>query len=502
MVEGGMKPAIVIDIVVVEGHVPMRSVLRDSQLREVNVGKHIVFRNVAGGRRDKIIVRFDGRRPYASCEDVASIIASASLDNATRVDVSRIAPEHRVKLRYVTAKHMYTFDQYTQGASPAANCVFVGMDMDLTASDISCLESDVSSMYASADISNEPGNVLPPSALAKRIREWVSRFAAENFARGAERPRCRLLTHANIKAQGLTLIDAVGRASSNAPCMLVIEFMRARTGNRTGNRQTPTIAIAGKGVVFDSGGLALKSFNGMRGMHADKTGAAVATAVFLSACKHAAELDMRVNLVVALPLVENSVSGVATRPGDIVRSCSGMTVEISDTDAEGRLILADAMCYLRRYRPTHLIDFATLTDSGSLTHPNIAACVFVPGDSMWAMADAAGRRVGERVWRMPPWLDDDKDLNSDVADVRNTSGGMSQANGYTASLFLSKFLPESCPPEHWMHVDISRNTASKEGVFVASGVAFGSEFVRRLMDSLMQRVTQKTSSPNSKRSRP
>ena len=236
----------------------------------------------------------------------------------------------------------------------------------------------------------------------------------------------------------------------------------------------------GKGVVFDAGGLNLKPPSAMTGMHGDKSGAAVVGAIFGNMAGKMAAAGIR--LVALMPMVENTISGSAMRPGDIVKACNGLTVEIGDTDAEGRLILADALAYAGKEYPgaSCMIDFATMTGYGTTIHHDLAAVFYTLDDALSKRVIEAGDAMGERVWRMPPWSEYAYLTGSKVADVRSYGWG-TQDDGFMASLFLGRFIHASC--KSWMHVDISKNTLSgdeSDTPFIATGVALGVELLTTL----------------------
>jgi leucyl aminopeptidase len=234
------------------------------------------------------------------------------------------------------------------------------------------------------------------------------------------------------------MVYAVGRAASphRAPRMIELDW---------GDERHPRIAIVGKGVCFDSGGLDIKTAAGMRHMKKDMGGAAHAIALALLVMKK--RLPVRLHLLI--PAVENAVSGDAFRPGDILNSRDGLTVEIGNTDAEGRLILGDALTRAAEGKPELMLDFATLTGSARIAlGPEIPA-LFANND---ALADAlltSGNTVSDPLWRMPLWQSYNRKLSSDVADIIN-AGEDALAGPIVASLFLQKFVPPEIP---WAHLD-------------------------------------------------
>ena len=242
----------------------------------------------------------------------------------------------------------------------------------------------------------------------------------------------------DVLANGYPLIDAVGKAAEKAHAPRLIELI-------WGNPDHPRIAIIGKGVCFDSGGLNIKPGSGMRQMKKDMGGAAHALA--LAKLVIAARLPVRLHLL--LPAVENAIAGNAFRPGDIVKSRAGLTVEIDNTDAEGRLVLADALTRAGESTPELIVDFATLTGAARVALGPDLPAMFSNDDQVASDLEAASTVQQDPVWRLPLWSGYDEMLNSDIADIVNSAeGGM--AGAITAALFLRRFVPEGA---YWAHFD-------------------------------------------------
>jgi leucyl aminopeptidase len=277
------------------------------------------------------------------------------------------------------------------------------------------------------DLVNTPALDLGPAELEKAVREWLADANAEiRVTSGSELDK------------GYPLIAAVGRAAApdRAPRLIEAEW---------GNPDHPRIAIVGKGVCFDSGGLDIKSGAGMRIMKKDMGGAAHALA--LAWLIAASRLPVRVYLLI--PAVENAVSGNAVRPGDIVRSRKGLHVEIDNTDAEGRLILADALARAAEDEPELIVDFATLTGAARVALGPDLPALFVNEDDLAAALEQAGKDVDDPLWRMPLWDPYDEMLKSDIADLANASAS-SMAGAVVAAMFMKRFVPESAK---WAHLD-------------------------------------------------
>jgi leucyl aminopeptidase len=288
------------------------------------------------------------------------------------------------------------------------------------------------------DLVNTPAGDLGPAELEAAVREVAEPFGG-------------VVTVASGKAldEGYPMVAAVGRAASadRAPRLIEMEW---------GDRRHPRLAIVGKGVCFDSGGLDIKPSSGMRLMKKDMGGAAHALALALIVMK--SRLPVRLHLLI--PAVENAVAGNAFRPGDILRSRQGLTVEIGNTDAEGRLILADALSRAVEAEAELILDFATLTGAARVALGPDLPALFANADSLADSLLRAGGEVADPVWRMPLWKAYDEMFSSDVADFANASEG-GFAGAVTAALFLQKFVPDTIP---WAHFDtFAWRAAAKPG---------------------------------------
>jgi leucyl aminopeptidase len=277
------------------------------------------------------------------------------------------------------------------------------------------------------DLVNTPAGDLGPAEI-----EAAARTVAEEC--GAE----VAVTSGAALEEGYPMVAAVGRAAvaERAPRLVELEW---------GDRRHPRIAIIGKGVCFDSGGLDLKPASSMRLMKKDMGGAAHALALAGTVMKSG--LPVRLHLLI--PAVENAVSGGAFRPGDILRSRKGATVEIHNTDAEGRLILGDALARAAECEPELVLDFATLTGAARVALGPDLPALFANDEALAADLVKAGTETGDPVWRMPLWKPYDEMFASDVADFANADDG-GQAGAVTAALFLAKFVPEELA---WAHFD-------------------------------------------------
>ena len=277
------------------------------------------------------------------------------------------------------------------------------------------------------DLVDTPAGDLGPAELEQAVRKQAERIGAE----------VRVTSGQDLD-EGYPLIAAVGRAASAGRGPRLIELGWGKPGN-------PRIAVIGKGVCFDSGGLDLKPASGMRLMKKDMGGAAHALA--LATLIAAERLPVRLHLLI--PAVENSVSSDALRPGDIVKSRQGLHVEIDNTDAEGRLILADALTKAGEDEPELIVDFATLTGAARIALGPDLPALFSNDDALAGHLAKAAEEVTDPLWRMPIWDAYEEMLKSDVADLANAAGSP-MAGAVVAAMFLKRFVPKDIP---WAHFD-------------------------------------------------
>lgn len=319
------------------------------------------------------------------------------------------------------------------------------------------LASIAEGVFLTRTIITEPANVMTPEALSK---------VAESLKKDGI--KVDVLGEKELKKLGMNALLGVGQGSDKETKLVVMQW-------NGGAKKTAPVAFVGKGVTFDTGGISIKPATNMEEMKYDMAGAGVVIGLM----KALALRKAKVNAVGVVGLVENMPSGSAQRPGDVVTSMSGQTIEIINTDAEGRLVLADALWYTQsKFKPKFMVDLATLTGAMIVSLGSERAGLFTPDESLLKNLMDAGDRSGELLWPLP--LDDayDKDINSDIADVRNTS--TSRGGGsITAAKFLQRFT-NNVP---WAHIDIAGVTwALKDLTFCAKGAtAFGV----RLLDKLV-----------------
>lgn len=279
------------------------------------------------------------------------------------------------------------------------------------------------------DLVNAPSNELTPVELANRCKKSAKAF---NFS-------CKVLNKKEISSLKMGGLLGVNKGSANEPVFIIAE-------HKAKSKKAKTVVLVGKAITFDTGGISIKPSAGMGEMKGDMAGGAAV----IGAVEAAARLNLDLNVIGLIPSTDNMPSGSATCPGDILTSMSGLTIEVDNTDAEGRLILCDALFYARRYKPDYIIDLATLTGACVVSLAHFAAGVMSNNDDLVKKLVESGNQTFERVWQLPMWDDYDNLIKSDVADVKNVGGRWGGA--ITAGKFLQRFIE---PKQAWAHIDIA-----------------------------------------------
>jgi leucyl aminopeptidase len=284
------------------------------------------------------------------------------------------------------------------------------------------------------DLANEPSNVATPEYLAQRARKISEEYGME----------LAVLDRASIEEEGLTGLATVGRSASNEPYFIALE-------HRGGGDSAPVVLI-GKAVTFDSGGISIKPSTGMEDMKFDMSGGAAV----LGAMEAAGALELELNVVALVPATENLPGGDAFKPGDVLQMHSGKTVEIVTTDAEGRLILADALSYAKRYEPSAVVDCATLTGACTVALGDHASGLMGNDEDLVTELQTAGETTGERAWPLPLFGEYTEQIKGDTADIKNSGGR--RGGALTAGAFLKEFADYP-----WAHLDVAGTAYGKKG---------------------------------------
>ncbi|MFO7765969.1 MAG: leucyl aminopeptidase [Pelovirga sp.] len=329
----------------------------------------------------------------------------------------------------------YRYNRYRNNdqdsARPLEQITLLGADTKAVAmlrQGAAAAEAICAGVHLARDLVNAPGNLKSPEFLAMQAVAMAERHQI----------KAHLLDQTRMQHLGFGALLGVAQGSARPPYLIVLEYQGDPTG-------AAPLALVGKGITFDTGGISLKPADKMDEMKMDMGGAAAVIGTMLAA----ARLKLPLNLVAVVPAVENMPSGTAIRPGDILTSLSGKTIEVLNTDAEGRLILADALTYVARYQPRAVIDLATLTGACIIALGNQAAAILGNNDSLIDKLLKAGQHSGERLWQLPLWKEYASQIKSDFADIKNTGGR--PAGTITAAAFLQKFADQY----NWAHLDIA-----------------------------------------------
>ncbi|MGH9838441.1 MAG: leucyl aminopeptidase [Blastocatellia bacterium] len=286
------------------------------------------------------------------------------------------------------------------------------------------------------DVINEPSNVMTPTELARRAEETAKTYGLD----------LEVLEEAEMKDLGMGSLLGVAQGSAEPAKLIVLRYTPKAASDET-------IAIVGKGVTFDTGGISIKPSDGMEKMKYDMAGGATT----IAAMRAIAQLKPAVNVIGVVPAVENMPGGRAQRPGDVVRSMSGKTIEVINTDAEGRLILCDAISYARKLGATKIVDLATLTGAVSIALGDVYVAVLGNNQEWIDEVIAASRRAGEKLWQLPLTSEYREQIKSDIADIKNVGGR--KAGTITAAYFLREFV-DDVP---WAHLDIAGTAWNENG---------------------------------------
>jgi leucyl aminopeptidase len=297
------------------------------------------------------------------------------------------------------------------------------------------------------DLANTSAEEMNPTALAKAAKLAVSGTKAT----------VKILDHKKIKELKMGLLDAVGKGASDAPKLIIIEYWGA-------TKKTAPVALIGKGITYDSGGLNVKPTGGMHDMHMDMSGGAAV----IGAMRAIAKLGLKKNVVALVPSAENAISAKSMRAGDIATSMSGKTVEILHTDAEGRMVLADAMTYAEKfYKPKAMLDIATLTGASLVALGQQTSAVLTKDKDLQDQLVEIGEKTGDLMWPLPLWDEYRASLKSNRADLSNIAVNFARWGGcIEGGTFLSFFAPKKTP---WAHIDMAPRMESIPSDKLAKG---------------------------------
>lgn len=394
---------------------------------------------------------------------LVEIKAEAATLVLERAGEAAIEPVQAADVALGAALRAYKFDRYKTkkkddeangGKPPKLAIAFEGHSAAKKA--WAARQAVADGVVVARDLVIEPPNVLSPEEFARRARE-LEKLGVE----------VEILNEKDMKKLGMGAFLGVGQGSSRPPRLVVMRW-------NGGKEKDKPVAFIGKGVVFDTGGISIKPAQGMEDMKGDMAGAACVTGLM-----HAlAARKAKVNAIGAIGLVENMPDGNAQRPGDIVTSMSGQTIEIINTDAEGRLVLADVVWYVQdRFKPQFMVDLATLTGAIMVALGKHHAGLFATSDELAERLSRAGEATGERVWRMPLGPDYDKMIDSTFADMKNTGGR------YGGSITAAQFIKRFTNDVPWAHLDIAGTGMDSTQTEISK--AWASGWGVRLLDRLV-----------------
>lgn len=371
---------------------------------------------------------------FARCAELGLTEATAALADLAVTDMTPYRV-HRA-IADAGAQRSYRYDQ-TKAKKPdtkaplASLGIWVGAGADSAAAEqaVSTARAVAAGGHLARHLGNLPGNICTPSYLADQASEVAS---------GDDRFSVEVLEQAEMAELGMGALLSVARGSREAPKFIVMHYRGAPAEEKP-------IVLVGKGLTFDAGGISLKPAAEMDEMKYDMCGGAAV----IGTMRALRELGLPLNVIGVVPASENLPDGAANKPGDIVTSLSGQTIEILNTDAEGRLILCDALTYCERFDPAVVIDMATLTGACIVALGRHPSGLFSNDDDLAVELSAAGESIGDRVWRLPLWSDYDSQLDSNFADMANIGGR--DGGAITAAAFLAKFTKAF----RWAHLDIA-----------------------------------------------
>jgi leucyl aminopeptidase len=424
---------------------------------------------VPGGKLERVFVVGVGEAAKLEARDVeylggsiAGMLQGAKTESAEiAVQLPGCNQDHLAALIASGARlRNYAFDTYKSkkngktGFPNTLTLLCTSPDSERKA--FTAFEAVAEGVHVARNLVNEPPNVLFPVAFANRIKA-LARFGL----------RIDILTPVQMKRLGMNALLGVAQGSAHEPRLVVMRWNGGRRGEKP-------IAFIGKGVTFDTGGISIKPAAGMEDMKGDMGGAACVTGLMLALARRRA----RVNAIGAVGLVENMPDGKAQRPGDVVKSMSGKTIAVLNTDAEGRLVLADVLWYVQStFKPKFMIDLATLTGAILVALGKEHAGLFSNNDELSERLVKAGLATGEKVWRLPLAPEYDKIIDHEVADVKNTGGRF--AGSITAAQFLQRFVNDV----PWAHLDIAGTAmdAPKTPINQSWGSGWGVRLLNRLV---------------------
>lgn len=381
--------------------------------------------------------------------DIKNAAKTIAASKTAYVDLEHLPIEFQVPAAITIFKNMYKLQSYKTNKNSEVQLYFVKQYEVIKL---------LQSLIIGSNIATAPPNKMYPEKICQKVQKHFKNYHSVTVTCFDQNKTQKL---------GLNLVNAVGKGSKNGPRFLIIEIK-----NKNRENEDP-IALVGKGVVFDSGGYNIKSGPGMFHMKGDKTGAGIV----ISIMDYFKNEVTSPNIVAIIPLVENLVSSNSYKVGDIYTAYNGKTIEILNTDAEGRLIMADALAYVsKNYKPRMILDFATLTGWAQIIHCDTSFIFFTTNDNLGKKIEACGKKMGERSIRLPNWPEYKTYTKSDIADYKNVNFECGRSDGFMASMFLMNFVDD---PTKWAHFDVTHNINSFN-MHVVNAAATAIKLISRL----------------------
>jgi len=399
------------------------------------------------------------------CKHIATVLHGAGIGGSEPAQAAQAVTEG-------TILGLYTFKKYQSKKEDSGEIAELTI-VEREAGKVPAIEQGVAvgRILAEAtnfarDLANEPANQMTPTIMAQKAQEIAAAYGLEFEALGREK----------MKELGMGALLGVAQGSQEPPQLIVLRYWGAGKDS-----PQPGLGLIGKGITFDSGGLSIKPAEGMGDMKGDMSGGAAV----LGAMRAIAQLQPKINVTGLVPATENLPSGSAFKPGDILKALDGKTIEVISTDAEGRLILADALAYARKLGLSPLVDVATLTGACVVALGTVRTGAFTNNPALLAQVIAAGDEAGEKIWQLPTDEEYKELFKSEVADLKNSGGRW--AGAITGAMFVGAFA-EDTP---WVHLDIAGTSRLMEGKESAYAPRWGSGVMVRTLANLAVKLAEK-----------
>ncbi len=408
--------------------------LKSRSLTRENAGVKVI----ENGNRFFVFL-LDTRYILSSTKELAEKLSQISDDII--IDLTYVSNRDKLLVAQVICKKLYKFTKYKTFETPLQKILLYD-SLESNASLMSEIVQQINIVNFNRDFQNEPANIINPTTFCNKVQKVF---------KGHKYIKIHVFNDKDLMSMGLNMIHEMGKASIHKGKFLVVEYMPNKN-------YTDTIAIVGKGVCYDAGGLNLKSGKNMSpDMKADKTGGTTAISVVL----YASESSLKCNVIALIPLIENIISGDVLHPGDIIRTYNKRTVEITDTNAEGRVIMTDALNYTINYpKITYLFDLATLTGQVNTFVPELSTVFLTLDKTLGDTITKIGEKVGDRALGLPVYEEFSKATISNVADYKSFGYDKYNINStYMAGIYLLNFVPTALK-QHYVHFDIA-NSFSK-----------------------------------------